>query len=63
MRGENLGKDESDLIAGRICVVDRVEWEKDSRIITYTSLCIGKGDIIVDTASGDKDIKEHLPQL
>ena len=32
-----FGKDESDLIAGRICVVDRVEWEKDSRIITYTS--------------------------
>ena len=54
MRGENLGKDESDLIAGRICVVDRVVWEKDSRIITYTGYCIGKGDIIVETASGGK---------
>jgi hypothetical protein len=37
IRGENLGKDESDLIAVRICGVDitlRSKWEKDSRIIT-----------------------------
>ena len=57
IRGENLGKDESDLIAVRICGVDctlRSKWEKDSRIITYTGYCIGKGDIIVETASGGK---------
>ena len=50
---ENLG----DLIAVRICGVDctlRSKWEKDSRIITYTGYCIGKGDIIVETASGGK---------
>ena len=57
IRGENLGQNESDLIAVRICGVDctlRSKWEKDSRIITYTGYCIGKGDIIVETASGGK---------
>ena len=55
IRGENLGKDENDLIAVRICGVDctlRAKWEKESRIITYTGLCIGKGDIVVVTQSG-----------
>ena len=55
IRGEFLGKDETDLIAVRICGVDctlRSKWEKDSRIITYTGYCIGKGDIVVVTQSG-----------
>ena len=55
IRGENLGKDENDLIAVRICGVDctlRAKWEKESRITTYTGLCIGKGDIVVVTQSG-----------
>lgn len=55
IRGENLGKDESDLIAVKICNVDctlRSKWEKESRITTYTGFCIGKGDIVVVTRSG-----------
>lgn len=55
IRGENLGKDESDLIAVKICGVDctlRSKWEKESRIIAYTGFCIGKGDIVVITRSG-----------
>ena len=53
IRGENLGKDENDLIAVRICGIDctlRAKW--DSRITTYTGLCFGKGDIVVVTQSG-----------
>lgn len=55
IRGEFLGKDESDLIAVKICGVDctlRAKWEKESRITTYTGFCIGKGDIVVVTQSG-----------
>lgn len=55
IRGENLGRDETDLVSVKICGVDctlRSRWEKDSRITTYTGFCMGKGDIIVVTKSG-----------
>lgn len=55
IRGEYLGKDESDLIAVKICGVDctlRAKWERENRITTYTGYCIGKGDIVVITKSG-----------
>lgn len=55
IRGENLGKDEDDLVAVRICGVDctlRAKWEKESRITAYTGLLFGKGDIVIVTESG-----------
>ena len=55
IRGENLGKDKSDLIGVRICGVDctiRSDWQNERKIITYTGFCIGKGDIVVVTQSG-----------
>lgn len=55
IRGENLGKEEKDLISVKICGVDctlRSRWENERKIITYTGFCIGKGDIVVVTSSG-----------
>lgn len=55
IRGEFLGRDEEDLVSVKICGVDctlRAKWEKDNRIVTYTGMCIGKGDIVVTTRSG-----------
>lgn len=55
IRGENLGQNETDLVAVKICGVDctlRSKWESEKKIITYTGFCIGKGDIIVITRSG-----------
>ena len=55
IRGENLGRDENDLVAVKICGVDctlRAKWENPKKIITFTGKCNGKGDIVVITHSG-----------
>ena len=55
IRGENLGKDENDLLAVKICGVDctlRSKQENSKKITTYTGKCNGKGDIVVITHSG-----------
>lgn len=57
IRGDFLGKDESDLVAVIICGVDctlRAKWEKENRITTYTGFCKGKGDIVIVTNSGGR---------
>lgn len=57
IRGENLGTDYTDLIKVTICNIDctlTAEWKSDRLIEVYVGMCIGKGDIVVETRSGGR---------
>lgn len=55
IRGENLGIDEKDFIALKICGDDcraTATWVSPNKIIAYAGNGQGKGDVIVTTKSG-----------
>jgi exocyst complex component 2 len=55
IRGENLGNDEKDFIALKICGDDcraSASWISPNKIVAYAGNGQGKGDVIVVTKSG-----------
>ena len=55
IRGENLGLDERDFIALKVCGDDcraTASWVSSNKIIAYAGNGQGKGDVIVVTKSG-----------
>jgi exocyst complex component 2 len=59
LRGENLGQSYDDIVSVKICHVDvtlTVEWINSTKLIAYSGLCKGRGDVIVTTRSGGTGI-------
>ncbi len=55
IRGERLGKSQSDVIGLEICGVNCLltsEWVSPNKILARTLLCKTKGDIVIMTRSG-----------
>jgi len=55
IRGERLGKSQSDLLGLQICGVDcfmTAEWVSPNKILARTLICKIKGDIVIRTKSG-----------
>lgn len=55
IRGERLGKSQSDVIGLEICGVNCLltsEWVSPNKILARTLLCKIKGDIVIMTRSG-----------
>ncbi|KAG0730531.1 Exocyst complex component 2 [Chionoecetes opilio] len=57
IRGENLGSRPEDLVGLTICGVDclmTAEWKTSTKVVARSGAGVGKGDIIVTTALGDR---------